>query len=295
VSQTKAEVVLSSVCGRRRLTTFLVTFPRPYLAEKNTHRIISKNSASSRAIPPEKQLEAVMTAPYIPEFRIRTTGMGAGELMSVDEQAACVASWLRARDQAAAEARYLIGKNADKSRINRLLEPYMYHTAILSGTHWSNFFGLRYPHDGIVTPDFPAQTEFQELTVAMFNAMKSNTPQPLEPGEWHLPFVTQEEIDANGGLRCDPMGFLPALSAGRNARVSYLKHADDEATSKTIERAAQLAKSGHFSPLEHPAVATNTERWYANFSGFRQLRSFYPDENNAGKNREDLQWLQEWE
>jgi hypothetical protein len=34
-----------------RLTTFEITFPRIVLAEFNTHRVISRNSASSRAIP----------------------------------------------------------------------------------------------------------------------------------------------------------------------------------------------------------------------------------------------------
>ena len=32
-----------------RITTFVITFPRIVLAEFNTHRMLSKNSASSRA------------------------------------------------------------------------------------------------------------------------------------------------------------------------------------------------------------------------------------------------------
>jgi hypothetical protein len=42
--------------GGERLTTFEVTFPRIVLAEFNTHRMLSRNSASSRAIPVEKML-----------------------------------------------------------------------------------------------------------------------------------------------------------------------------------------------------------------------------------------------
>ncbi len=40
-----------------RITTFEITFPRIVLAEFNTHRVFSRNSASSRAIPVEKMLE----------------------------------------------------------------------------------------------------------------------------------------------------------------------------------------------------------------------------------------------
>ena len=49
-----------------RITTMIVTFPRFILAELNTHRMMSRNSASSRAIPFEKMLEAVSNNPFIP-------------------------------------------------------------------------------------------------------------------------------------------------------------------------------------------------------------------------------------
>ena len=43
-----------------RLTTFELTFPRVILAEFNTHRMISRNAASSRAIPTEKLIQRVL-------------------------------------------------------------------------------------------------------------------------------------------------------------------------------------------------------------------------------------------
>lgn len=49
-----------------RITTMIVTFPRFILAEFNTHRMFSRNSASSRAIPFEKMLEVVQNNPFIP-------------------------------------------------------------------------------------------------------------------------------------------------------------------------------------------------------------------------------------
>jgi thymidylate synthase ThyX len=52
-----------------RLTTFEVTFPRFILAEFNTHRMLSRNSASSRAIPTEKLAEARHRHPIRPELQ----------------------------------------------------------------------------------------------------------------------------------------------------------------------------------------------------------------------------------
>lgn len=43
-----------------RLTTMEVTFPRIVLAEFNTHRMLSRNSASSRTIPVEKMIWRVI-------------------------------------------------------------------------------------------------------------------------------------------------------------------------------------------------------------------------------------------
>ena len=44
----------------------LCTFPRIILAEVNTHRMLSKNTSSSRAIPFNKMLEAIKNDPFIP-------------------------------------------------------------------------------------------------------------------------------------------------------------------------------------------------------------------------------------
>ena len=77
-----------------RLTTMEVVFPRPYLAEFNTHRMLSRNSASSRAVPTEKQIERVLENPYLPMFGARVKGMGVGEALDPREQGACQRRWL---------------------------------------------------------------------------------------------------------------------------------------------------------------------------------------------------------
>jgi hypothetical protein len=60
-----------------RLTTFEITMPKMVVAEFNTHCMIARNSASSRAIPVERILAAVESDPVIPEFGLNGAGMQA--------------------------------------------------------------------------------------------------------------------------------------------------------------------------------------------------------------------------
>ena len=63
-----------------RLTTIVGTLPRFMLPELNTHRVFSRNSASSRAIPMSKTIARVQNDPAIPvEFGSNKPGMQAGE------------------------------------------------------------------------------------------------------------------------------------------------------------------------------------------------------------------------
>ena len=55
----KAEIVAHSINEQGdELISVLVTMPRIILSEMNTHRMLSKNTSSSRAIPFNKMLEA---------------------------------------------------------------------------------------------------------------------------------------------------------------------------------------------------------------------------------------------
>jgi hypothetical protein len=287
----KAEVVAHSRSTTgARIMTALCTIPRWALPELNTHGQTARNSESSRAVPPEKKIRSVLDNPYIPDFRRRVTGMGAGELVSPEEQEFARMHWLAQRDHAVETAQHLIDMNLDKSRVNRLLEPFMYHTVIITATNWGNLLGQRCPVGDVPDMDFPAQEEFQELAIDIRNILRDDKPRILGPGEWHLPFVTEEEREAWYGSDL----YLPNLSAGRNARVSYAKHADDESIERTLARAESLATMSHFSPLEHPAVATDMryER-HGRLIGFKPLRSFHKGEHNAALKRPDLAWLNE--
>jgi thymidylate synthase ThyX len=255
-----ATVVLDSVSPAGvRLTTIEVTLHRFVLAELNTHRVLSRNSASSRAIPTSKQVRRLVEDPALPvEFGTNQRGMQAGEPLTGDAHDAALATWLEARDHAVAAAERLFELGVHKQVVNRILEPFMWHTVIASGTDWDGFWQQR------CSP--LAQPEIRVAAEAMRDAYDASRPTPLGDGEWHTPYVRDDERDLDVGLRT-------RISAARCARVSYLTHdgrrdlaADEELYERLI-----TADPPHWSPLEHVATPA-PDPVPGNYRGWRQLR-----------------------
>jgi thymidylate synthase ThyX len=251
-----------------RLTTMETNFPRPYLAEVNTHRVFSRNSASSRAIPTEKNIERVKSNPYVPELRKRVKGMGVGAPLDSNESEAARRIWLNASRHAVDAATMLNALDVDKSRANRLLEPFMWHTAIISSTEWTNFLGLRCPEGDEIDYDFPAQPEVQQLAILMRMVLRQSVPIEFKSNEWlHLPMVTPEELEALCTVRRVGSEQIvrkaerdwSLVSSRRLARVSFDRHTDDEPVTLSIDKAGALASGGHFSPMEHVAKPLGPE------------------------------------
>lgn len=287
-----------------RLTTLEVTFPRFVLAEFNTHRVFSRNSASSRAIPIVKQLRRVLEHPCIPlKFGANQPGMQAGAPLDGNDRLAAEGEWLGARNDAVRRVLALVagpkeiapgedllaalarieeiykGKerpaswlNVHKQVSNRLLEPFMWHTVIVTATEWENFFNLR------CHPD--AQPEIRRAAELMRDAREGSEPTRLDSNEWHLPLVRAEDREEVASIED-----LIKVSAGRCARVSYLTHAGQRDLNADIELCERLLESGHMSPLEHPARPLNAaelqhREWDGNYHGWRQFRKTIRDEAN---------------
>ena len=145
----QAKVIADSLApSGDRLTTLEVIMPRYILAEFNTHRMLSKNSASSRAIPFNKMVKNVEVNPFIPyAWQKDHKGMqGSDYLTNSDDVKFNESLWLQARDNAVEQAIVLndVG-GVTKQLCNRLLEPFMYHKVLISATEWENFFNLRCP------------------------------------------------------------------------------------------------------------------------------------------------------
>lgn len=264
-----AKIILDSVAPSKvRLTTFVLKYPRFIHSELMTHRVFSRNASSSRAIPVKKQIDEVMSNPAIPiEFRKNQKGMQAGEL--IEDQTLARRLWLEARDAAALSASKMAGLGIHKQYANRIIEPYSHISVVLTSTEFSNWFALRYHGD--------AQPEIRELAKSMWEAYKNSIPYGLEAGEWHLPFVNDE--DRHEWCNSD----LLIRSVARCARVSYNKHDGAESTLEedtVLHDRLLTSKPMHASPAEHQAMAVGDPNVRSgNFRGWIQYRKTLPDEN----------------
>jgi thymidylate synthase ThyX len=238
-----ATVVGDSIAQGVRLTTLEVTFPRYILAEFNTHRTFSRNSASSRAIPVKTRLQQVRENPFIPEFTKNKSGMQGDGLLAESADRHAASYWVGASKMAAEFAENLTTVEVHKQQANRVLEPYVWHTAVVTATDWDNFFALR------LHPD--AAPEIQRTAAAMKAAMDASTPKKLEVGEWHVPYVEQSEMGY--GHHNDPDIQIVAISVARCAAVSYERQHTQKSLEEYVARHDALKASGHWSPFEHQA------------------------------------------
>ncbi len=255
-----AKVIADSITpAGNRLTTVEVNLHRFVLAELNTHRVFSRNSASSRAIPVRRMLDNVARVTAVPlVWASEQKGMQGGD--EIDDPATARDIWYAARDAAIAHAEKLIALGVHKSIVNRLLEPFSPHTVIISATDWDNFFDQR------CSP--LAQPEIQIPATLIRNVITGSLPIPVEWKQFHLPYLSHTE------KQDIPEQHWPAVSAARSARVSYLTHdgrRDWEEDLRLYRRLIQ-AEPPHWSPLEHPAVAHPLAHNSGNFTGWRQLR-----------------------
>lgn len=149
MTKINAKVVADSINPQKdRLTSVLVTMPRIILSEMNTHRMLSKNTSSSRAIPFNKMIESVQNNPFIPiAWQKDHKGMQGTEYHVGRKHENAVYEWLKARDYAVKQASMMNNDGITKQLCNRLLEPFMWTTVLITGGKegWNNFFNLRCP------------------------------------------------------------------------------------------------------------------------------------------------------
>lgn len=277
--QANANVVLDSISPTGiRLTTIEVTFWRPMLAEFNTHRVISRNSQSSRAKPVDQRLAQVLHDPVFPiVWPAEQKGMSGGAHLTGE-----------ALDDAQRLFRHLAEYTAQtimdyieahpkedrlhKSALNRLLEPFISHTVVATFTEFEGFFHQRDHH--------AAQPEIAIPTRLMREVTETSTPTPLDYGEWHLPYIRPEDItevsDEWAGKRFGGtqmphqtacLTILKEISTARCARTSFTPYptpeepapkrsisADLGLYAKLTDRTEDPDDPVHWSPLEHVAT-----------------------------------------
>lgn len=229
------EIVADSKDERgNRITSFLLTYPRFIHGELMTHRMFSRNSASSRAVPFDKMVKMVKDDPFIPiAWQKGHKGMQGTEYQTGEEVNYSVDIWLEARDNAIEHAKDinfgLFGVGLTKQLCNRLLEPFMWHTVLVTATEFDNFFTLRCPkyhydledkyfnskkdwlnhyRSNFNCSDFDlseedwrninhsqAEIHIQALAESMWDAMNESTPRKLSECQWHIPFGDNIDYD----------------------------------------------------------------------------------------------------
>lgn len=347
-----AKILLDSISETgKRLTTFEITFPRCVLAEAETHRVLrgwdgnieelvihnlgvnvdenlSRNSASSRAIPISKMVQRVRENPFIPEkWGMPVRGMGAKEYYDKGtiEDINLTMAWKFALKNSLEQVEACI-EFGNKEDLNRLLEPFMWHTAIITATEFDNFFKLR--------TNSAADWKIRRIADLMYEAYHAfenwgkqtnikdcihgeiKVPQKLKVGEWHCPLVYEEDInsikymiDVGGNFvditpvqkELEAIEWMKRISVARCARVSYLTHDGKRDIEKDLELFERLRTSGHWSPFEHVATPyfQCIERDYlhqkniyedlrsGNFIGWKQMRKEFADENCTNFRKEN--------
>jgi len=304
-----ADIIADSVSDNGdRITTVIIEIPRMVWSEFLTHRDKSRNSASTRAIPTERQVMGVLDAPFVPDqWGINQPGMQPGEALDAEQAEIAVTDWLRARDHAVIGAvalmggtknvrdeqlrerlielreRYNYGPEVDavaqaihKQYAGRLLEPFMWHRAIVTATEWENFFALR---------DNPlAQHEIQVIAHMIRMAYEQSQPRLLRQGEWHLPFIRDYERNL-------PFAQLIKMVVARCARISYSNYGSGEPDpEKDVALYDMLLHDGHMSPFEHVARPMTARELsmedrdlrlrFSNFFGWWQHRQDIPHQEN---------------
>lgn len=290
------KVLADSISPRGiRLTTFEATYPRIVHAEQMTHRVIGRNSASTRAIPLATQLWNLITNPFVPErFGINQPGMQAYRHLEGLKHEQAVEIWLNGRDRAITTVLELI-LGTDMMRDLFHYEPGReYIAGIVLRNRFEEVKGL-----------LPKSTDDTDLSqTSMLNVHKQLAGRGLETYMWHTIIMTATELGNYIALRDHPeaqgeiaelarllrlaynasqprhlepgqwhlplvdegefesVGDAIKASAARCAAVSYNRQAAKN-PDKEFQRYAELRGGGHMSPLEHQATPFNAAEWRA--------------------------------
>lgn len=307
----EAKIICDSIGEHSpRLVTMLVRYPKFVHSEHLRHRSFSFSVSSSRAIPVAKNLEEVRSddlraAPVW--WGREQKGMQSGEELPDIKNPDDVTSefykhgrteletaknlWRIAAHYAESCAERMQQLGAHKSIVNRLLEPFLHVNVLVTGTTpgWMNFFGLRL--------DRAAQPEIRALAEAQWRVWNESTPQKLEPGQWHLPFIDNDDwyqypqdlIEGGDGYSYDQaLDNVLKVSVARCARLSYSTFESPDIRSwhtKDLELYDRLVGSSpiHASPAEHQATPDEWRSFVdANIQDHVTDRGYWRNVSQAG-------------
>ena len=311
-----AKIIAISVAPNgQMIVTWELEYQRFIHGEFMTHRLFSRNAASSRAIPVATIIKQVNDDPAMPiHWGANQSGMQASNELSPVMQVGAKWAWKMAAKAAVKWAEAMVKLGLHKQATNRILEPFQTMKTVMTATCMDNFFWLRNHPD--------AQPEIKELARLMWEALQASTPFELKPGEWHVPYVWTGRNAAgevaygldtgrveNGLKVYDELSLENALQISSSccAQVSYRRLDDTLEKAQMVYKRLVDSEPVHASPFEHQATpmidpeyedmlvrrfsedaegafdegVTHTDRngknWSGNFVGWVQHRQLIPN------------------
>lgn len=248
------------------LVTMEIELHRFILPEFNTHRSLSRNFQSSRAVPVKKMIEQVRKDPATPVHWGRNQrGMVAEGELDGENLVICQDQWKAAAREAASKAEAMDHYGAHKQIVNRLLEPFMWTKGVVTATveALEAFFLLRRHKD--------AQPEIKALADAMWYALEESSPRELNYGDFHLPYFGEGFWDKRNhyytwfdGTTSGDNDFSIYLDEAIKISTSCCAQVSYRALDQSIDKAIKIydmlnlpvrgeypEDPPHFSPTEH--------------------------------------------
>lgn len=298
-----AEIIADSIDPRgHRITTFILTYPRMIHAELLTHRLFSRNAASSRAIPFSKMVEDIENDPFVPiAWQKEHKGMQGTEYVTDPLEIEDLKNaWIDASVSAINSAKLLYDGDGDglctkitKQICNRILEPFQWYTVLLTATEFDNFYKLRCPkytfdsECGII--EFTCRRDAAKwLSVRGMDVPKTEEEWFMcssSKAEIHIQsladamFTAQLESTPNklnyGDWHIPFNKSMPDVSdenklkiaTARCARVSYLTFDKQSDPEKDYALHDLLKADMHASPFEHCCQVMGNEEYYSFIKG----------------------------
>ena len=267
---TSAQIVAGSIANGQKVRTYELTYPRFIHSEIMTHRMFSRNTASSRAIPVNKFVNSLAYVPneLFERLGLNQSGMQAQDIQLTETQYSELSKgFVKYRTNIIEFTKLCQSLDLHKQIINRFIEPLMHITCIVTATDMDNFFAQRcHP---------AAQPELQSLAFKMLKCEIDFKFNSLYYGQWHLPYVTEQE---NKDLSFRE---LRKMSVARVASVSYIKHGEELTKERCDAIYDKLLEGGHWSPFEHvctPMAPNNKDHYSGNLKGWSMFRKEFMTE-----------------
>lgn len=263
----EAKMVLDSIGPNgARLSTIRLCYPMRVHWDLLTHRVFSRNASSGRSISVTRMvhwLDGNVSKP-LSWLADGKSMKSSGELPALKADLADIV-WQEAYEDARKHALRLEAIGVHRQDANALLIPFGWINVLVTSTTFDNFLCLRATSN--------ARPEMERVAVGIGKALRDSEATPLREGEWHLPFITEDEWETF------PIADLLKLS------VSRCGHLTNQALdTPKVTHAHELGRYDRFleecawSTFEHQAQPQEEGecRRSGNFLGWDQYRQSLP-------------------